>query len=59
MKAVLAFGAVAALAIHTTTVSAGDLESGLKIGSSVAAFQVVKQGGIDDGVEVGKKLCYR
>ena len=39
--------------------SSAQIESGLAIGDKVSAFQVVKQGGIDDGVEVGKKLCYR
>ena len=52
-------GAFTALATHVALSGAAELESGLAVGDSVSAFQVVKQGGVDDGVEVGKKLCYR
>ncbi len=30
----------------------------LKIDDDVGAFKVTKSGGVDDGVEVGKSLCY-
>ena len=39
--------------------SSGTVRSGPQVGESVAAFQVVKVGGIDDGVKVDQKLCYR
>ena len=32
---------------------------GLMLGDRIDAFQVVKVGGIDDGVPVGEELCYR
>lgn len=36
------------------------LESGIPVGKSVPAFQVVKAGGApEDGVKVGQQLCYR
>jgi hypothetical protein len=36
------------------------LKSGLQVGDSVGAFDVIKCGGVDDdGVSVGQQLCYR
>jgi hypothetical protein len=36
------------------------LKSGLQVGDSVGAFDVIKCGGVeDDGVSFGQKLCYR
>ena len=40
-------------------VSTADVRSGLQIGESVGAFQVVKVGGIEDGVQIDDQLCYR
>ena len=59
MRGILAFGAVAALAINGMSLSAAELKSGLAVGAPVGPFQVIKHGGIDDGVKVGEKLCYR
>lgn len=50
---------VAALAL-TSFVQAAELKSGLQVGQPIPAFIVAKVGGAaDDGVEVGKELCYR
>ena len=51
----------AAVALVAVAAIAGDeeLKSGLQVGDSVPAFQVVKCGGADDGVKVGQQLCYR
>jgi hypothetical protein len=38
--------------------SAADVACDLKVGDGVGAYEVVKAGGIDDGVKVGSKLCY-
>ncbi|MBS0210049.1 MAG: hypothetical protein JSS27_13960 [Planctomycetes bacterium] len=39
---------------------AAEVKSGLEVGAKVGAFNVVKSGGApDDGVAVGKELCYR
>lgn len=44
----------------TLSVAGDELKSGLQVGDSVGAFDVTKCGGaVDDGVEVGQKLCYR
>jgi hypothetical protein len=40
-------------------VSTADVRSGLQTGESVDAFQVVKVGGIEDGVQIDDQLCYR
>ena len=52
----------AALALLASAAIAGDkaLKSGLQVGDSVGAFQVVKcAGAVDDGVKEGQELCYR
>jgi hypothetical protein len=49
--------AVAAFAL-TTAACAEDVKCGLGVGDSVGAYKVVKAGGLDDGIEVGKSLCY-
>ena len=59
MRVFVVMGTAALLAAQTFSVRAADVESGLKLGDAVGAFQVVKKGGIDDGVEVDKALCYR
>ena len=40
-------------------VSTANVQSGLQTGESVDAFQVVKVGGIEDGVQIDDQLCYR
>ena len=49
--------AVAAFALSAAA-CAEDAKSGLGVGDSVGAYKVVKAAGLDDGVEVGKSLCY-
>lgn len=62
MRTWMSVGAVAALAMLAGSCMAADKAEGpgcgLKVDGGVGAFQVVKAGGIDDGVEVGKGLCY-
>lgn len=31
---------------------------GVAVGDSIGSYACVKSGGIDDGVEVGRSLCY-
>jgi hypothetical protein len=59
MKAIVALGLAAAWAACVTTASAEELKSGLQVGDFVGAFDVEKCAGIEDGVKVGQKLCYR
>jgi hypothetical protein len=60
MRSLTCFGLVVALSAIATAASAEDLKSGLQVGDSVGAFQVVKcSGAEEDGVKVGQQLCYR
>ena len=58
MRTLVAFGFAAAL-LSASAAEAGEIESGLEVGQSVGAFDVVKYGGADDGIAVGQQLCYR
>jgi len=57
MKFVFPMVAVAVVALSTAA-CAGDPSCDLKVGDSVGAYKVVKVGGLDDGVDAGKALCY-
>lgn len=59
MRFLATLGVATALLLGAAVVDAGELKSGLQVGQSVPAFQVVKCGGSDDGVKIGKQLCYR
>ncbi|MCH5374062.1 MAG: hypothetical protein JJ992_08800 [Planctomycetes bacterium] len=37
---------------------AADVSSGIEVGKSVGTYSCTKCGGVEDGVEVGKSLCY-
>ena len=51
---------VASVLLMSTAARADELKSGLQVGQSVGAFDVVKCGGApNDGVRVGQTLCYR
>jgi hypothetical protein len=50
--------AVAIVGAAATVISAGDLTSGLPVGKKVSTYSSTKCGGIDDGIEVGKSLCF-
>ncbi len=57
MKSLTCFGLSLAM---VAAVGAAELESGLKPGDFVGAFQVIKSGGaVDDSVRVDQQLCYR
>jgi hypothetical protein len=57
MKFVSPMVAVAVVTLSTSA-WAGDPSCDLNVGGSVGAYKVVKVGGLDDGVEAGKSLCY-
>jgi hypothetical protein len=57
---VLTSAGLAAVLLTAATAFSADLKSGLQVGDSVGAFQVVKCGGApNDGVKEGAQLCYR
>ncbi len=60
MRTIVRLGLAATLLAVVSVVGAAELTSGLQVGESVGAFDVVKcSGAINDGVKVGQKLCYR
>ena len=58
MKVQAVLGLAVAFAACAAAAGANELESGLQVGDRIGAFQSVKCGGAEDGVEVGKQLCY-
>ena len=58
MRVQAILGLAVAFAVCAATSRAAELESGLQVGDRIGAFQAVKCGGAEDGVEVGKQLCY-
>ncbi len=60
MRILMSVGAAVALAWVAVSCVAEETKPGcdLKVGDGVGAFQVVKAGGVDDGVKVGQGLCY-
>jgi len=60
MRSRVAFGLAATVLLGAVAVQAEELKSGLAVGKSVPAFDVVKCGGAPkDGVKEGQQLCYR
>jgi hypothetical protein len=60
MRSRVAFGLAATVLLGAVAVGADELKSGIPVGKSVPAFQVVKAGGAPkDGVKEGQQLCYR
>jgi hypothetical protein len=60
MKFASALSVAIALVFCASFATAEDAKSGLPVGASIGAFDVVKVGGaVDDGVGVGTQLCYR
>jgi hypothetical protein len=56
----VAWGITTAVLLGAAACLADELKSGLPVGKSVPAFDVVKCGGApEDGVKVGQQLCYR
>ena len=58
MRTLILVSAALALATVATPGVAAGPGCDLKVGDGVGAFPVVKAGGAEDGVEVGKTLCY-
>ena len=55
----LACLSVAVVLAGVMIAQAAEVESGLKAGAKIGAFNVVKVAGPEDGVSVGAELCYR
>lgn len=58
-----AFSVLGAAALMSTLAAcapapAADVASGIEVGGAIGSYTATKVGGIDDGVEAGKSLCY-
>jgi hypothetical protein len=58
MRTIGVWGAVALTLASAAGIAAADLSSGIAVGGQIGAYSTVKCGGIDDGVELDKALCY-
>jgi hypothetical protein len=56
MKTVIAISATALLV--TATANAAEFKSGFAVGDRLRSYRCVKTAGVEDGIKVGKKLCY-
>ena len=60
MKRMTSLCAAVALMLSAASVSAEELKSGMKAGDFIGALDGVRWAGAeDDGVAIGKTLCYR
>ena len=57
MSRLCLWSAAAVMAVAVAA-DAAELESGIEVGKRVGAYSTTKCGGADDGVTVGKSLCY-
>ena len=51
-------GVLALLVLAASAVNAAELKSGLQVGDSIVTYTGEKCGGIQDGIAVGRNLCY-
>ena len=51
-------GAAVLVLAAASAVRAGELKSGIPVGGRMPKYKATKCGGGDDGVELGKSLCY-
>jgi len=51
-------GAVVLVLAAASAVPGGELKSGIPVGGRMQKYKATKCGGGDDGVELGKSLCY-
>ena len=58
MKFLTIAGGVAMMLASTSWLSAAELQSGVEVDGKIGPYRGVKVAGCDDGVEVGKSLCY-
>ncbi len=58
MRVTAAVGAAMLMVAGGSCARAADLTSGVPVDGKISAYSCTKCGGADDGVEVGKSLCY-
>jgi hypothetical protein len=58
MRMTTAVGAAMLMVAGAGLARAADLTSGVPVDGKIGAYSSTKCGGADDGVEIGKSLCY-
>ena len=58
MRIAAAWGAATLIWAASAACSAADVSSGIEVGGKIGSYSATKCGGIVDGVEAGKSLCY-
>lgn len=60
MQRLCTFGTAALMLVAAACAPApaADGNSGIEVGKKVGSYSATKCGGIEDGVDVGKSLCY-
>ena len=50
--------ALACVAVWVSSGCADELTSGVEVGERIGSYKSTKCAGVDDGVEIGKSMCY-
>jgi hypothetical protein len=58
MRILATMGVIALFVLAASSVNAAELKSGLQVGDPIVTYTGEKCGGIQDGIPVGKNLCY-
>jgi hypothetical protein len=58
MRIARLWGAAALIVMTANSAGAGELKSGIPADGRMVKYKSTKCGGGDDGVELGKSLCY-
>ena len=58
MRISATMGVLALFVLAASSVNAAELKSGLQVGDPIVTYTGEKCGGIQDGIAVGKNLCY-
>lgn len=58
MRSLHMLGGLAVLVATAALLPAAEVESGIEVDGKIGAYRTTKVGGCEDGVKVGKSLCY-
>ena len=58
MRTSAMMGVLALFVLAASAVNAAELKSGLQVGDPIVTYTGEKCGGIQDGIAVGRNLCY-
>ena len=58
MRAIALAGGIALMVATASMLPAAEFESGIGVDGKVGVYRTTKVAGCEDGVDVGKSLCY-